>query len=160
MRDLMCTWEADLRMISYSHYSAAVKCAHRNQQLGVAVVIVSAVVGSAILGTLAQNPAAWMRIIAGLLSMVAAVLASLQTFLKFSERAQMHREAGARFGSLVKELEQYLRYPIEDPASFKEWCEEFRGRWDQRSISAPTVPEDVWQRQVALRKQRDESLID
>jgi len=66
-----------------------------------------------------------MRIVAGLLSVLAAILASLQTFLKFSERAQMHREAGARFGALVKELEQYQKNPLDDPTSLNDWCDYF-----------------------------------
>ncbi len=102
MQELMCRGESDFRMISYSHYDTAIRLARRNYQLGGAVVIVSAVVGSAIFGTLEQNPAAWMRIVAGFLSVATAILTSLQTFLKFSERAQMHRETGARFGALVK----------------------------------------------------------
>ena len=47
-----------------------------------------------------------MQIVVGLASVAAAWLASLQTFLGYSERAEKHRIAGAKYGALGRELEQ------------------------------------------------------
>ena len=47
----------------------------------------------------------WLQILIGLASVAAAILSSLQTFLGYSERAEKHRLAGAKYGALGRELE-------------------------------------------------------
>ena len=100
-QELIDVWETDLRIICHAHYDAAVRAEHRNYQLGIPVIVLSVIVGSAIFVSLKKDPSTYVRIIVGLLSLGSVVLALLQTFLKWSERAEKHREAGSKVWSIT-----------------------------------------------------------
>src|SRR3712207_131552 len=87
-------WHHSLLTLNRGHFKAAARCESRNVNLGVPVTILSAVTGTTIFASLAISPTVWAKILVGLLSLTAAVLASLQTFLRYDERAQEHKEAG------------------------------------------------------------------
>ncbi|AUT50511.1 hypothetical protein C2L66_00695 [Paraburkholderia caribensis] len=73
---------------------------------GVPVIIITAVISaSAFASILAQTIPLYAKVITALCSVAAAVLSSLQTFFKFSERSEKHRMFGAKFGALRRELE-------------------------------------------------------
>lgn len=149
---LVTVWETDFRLICHAHYDAAVRAARKNYQLGIPVVVLSAIVGSAIFISLEKDPNVYFKIFVGLLSLSSVVLASLQTFLKWSERAEKHREAGARFGALLKEVEQHKALPPRTEDELSAWCDSLRDRWDELSLESPTVPKDLWQKHLAIEK--------
>lgn len=124
-QELIDVWETDFRIICHAHYDADVRAEHRNYQLGISVIVLSAIVGSAIFVSL--DPSTYVRIIVGLLSLGSVVLASLQTFFKWSEKAEKHRETGARFGALLKEVEQHKAIPPEDDETLTPMVQFFTG---------------------------------
>jgi uncharacterized membrane protein YfcA len=73
---------------------------------GVPTLVVSTAVGTAVFSSLASNesPRWWV----GLLSVLAAVLSALQTFLDFPTRAERHRIAGVKYKAIIRSLEQAL----------------------------------------------------
>ena len=152
-KDLFITWETDLRVACHGHYEAAVNSSRYNYYLGIPVIILSTIVGTAIFASLEANPETYLQIIFGLLSMLSVVLASLQTFFKFSEKAEKHRKAGRLFGSLLKELEQKMVY-TENGVSAEGWCTEFRERWDEISDESSTVPKKIWKNQIEKQLKR------
>jgi hypothetical protein len=77
-------------ILSRAHYNAALRNARWNNYLGIPTVIASTVVGASIFATIDSHPAAGWKIAAGLLSLTAALLASLQTFFRFSEKYERH----------------------------------------------------------------------
>jgi hypothetical protein len=157
--ELLITWETDLRIICHSHYDAAVLASRRNYQLGIPTITLSAIVGTAIFSTIEKSPERALQISAGLLSMLTMVLASLQTFLKWSERAEKHRKAGARFGALLKELENKVAFKP-DNKDLEQWSNDFRERWDQISMESPTVPKKLWNRKKSEEKQRQKEKLE
>jgi hypothetical protein len=87
----------------------------KNNWLGIPIVIISSLIGTAIFSTLTKNPSIWWKIGTGLVSMTAASLASLQTFFKFNEQAAKHKVAGAQFEALIKQIDLFvLRYDRDD----------------------------------------------
>src|SRR5207248_3345936 len=58
--------------------------------------------------SLSTQPDPRLQITTGIASVVAAVLAALQTFLGLSDRAEKHRLAGAKYGALGRQLEELL----------------------------------------------------
>jgi len=136
-------WDTDLRIIAHAHYAAAVSLGRRTYQFGVPVIILSTIIGTSVFATIQNSPEMWVKISVGLINFLVALLVALQTFLKYSERAEQHRKAGARYGSLLKELEQYIVIVPSDD-EFKIWISDFRKRWDDLSIEAPTVPKRIW----------------
>ncbi len=53
------------------------------------------------------------------LSISAPILAALQTFLRFPERAEQHRTAAVRFGKLKRDVETLLVFPPSDVAALE-----------------------------------------
>lgn len=150
---LVMVWETDLRIICHSHYAAAVRAAKRNYYLGIPSIVLTALVGTSIFYAIDKSPNLYLQITAGMLSMVAVVLSSLQTFLKWSERAEKHREAGAKFGALLKELENKRAF-VTNFSNLEEWSHDFRKRWDAVSLDSPTVPEKLWNQKLKEEKAR------
>lgn len=70
-------------------------------------------------------------------------MASLQTFLGDSERAEKHRVAGAKYGSLGRELEYILTIDQE----FSETrINELRTRLDDLAIESPNNPLKIYRK--------------
>ena len=73
----------------------------RSRLLGIPSVVLSAAVGTTLFATLGRNGAsANLRIAAGLVSLFAAVLVALQTFLGLAELADKHRSAASTYGAI------------------------------------------------------------
>lgn len=104
--ELVLSWLRRARESQFSHYGAARRLGNYGRAFGVPVIVITAIVGaSAFASILSQTIPLYAKLIAGLFSVAAAVLSSLQTFFKFSERSEKHRLFGAKFGAVRRELE-------------------------------------------------------
>ena len=151
--ELVHTWRRRSREASLAHYDSAHICQRNHFLLGIPMVILSTIVGTSVFATLAKEATAESKIIIGTLSVLAAIFAALQTFLRFSERAERHRLAGAEFSSLNKELELILAYPPASSQDESKLLSEFRKRWDDVIAHSPTC------NQRALNRRRAESTV-
>jgi hypothetical protein len=84
-----------------------------------------------------QQPAVWVQVLAGCASVVAAILAGLQTFLGLQDRAEKHRLAGAKYGAIGRELEELLAFP---ETQLDAHVTEIRQRLDALALESPNVP--------------------
>lgn len=103
---LLSGWMRRARDAQVRHYAMADRLSAYGRRLGLAVIGITALTGTSSFLSLATNAVApELRVVVGLTSMGAAVLASLQTFLRYTERADLHRRAGARYGAVRRRLE-------------------------------------------------------
>ena len=94
---LLLKWIRRARESQMSHYDMANFLGRRSRGLGVSVIAITSLIGTtAFLSMIATGVSPWVRIVIGLVSVLASVMASLQTFLRYAERAEQHRAAGAR----------------------------------------------------------------
>lgn len=91
--------------------------------------------------TAEQSTILWLQIAIGLLSVVSAVLVSLQTFLRYAESTEKHRMAGARFANLKHEIELIFTMP---PNNLREVLATVEAKWSKLREDSPTVPEAIW----------------
>lgn len=112
--------------------------------LGVPTIIASAVVGTSVFASLETQVATSLKIALGLVSITSAVLASLQTFYSFADRAESHRVAGVKYKSIIRELEQVLTQPLEQLLDKADYLNDLRKRLDDLEIEAPVVPEGIY----------------
>lgn len=104
--ELVLAWLRRARESQFSHYDAAKRLGRYGRFFGVPVIVITAIVGaSAFASILTQTVPLYAKMIAGLCSLSATVLSSLQTFFRFSERSERHRIFGAKFGAVRRELE-------------------------------------------------------
>jgi len=117
------------------------------------VVILSAVVGTSLFASLAasDHTGVVVRVVAGAVSLAAAALGSVQTFLKYSEKAEKHRSAAARYGAIRRELEVMLALKRFDDGQL----EKVRKEIDSLSAEAPEVPKHIFARTEAYLKEQD-----
>lgn len=147
-------WRRDMKLIFGAHYASAVEAKRLNYRLGIPVVVLSAIVGTSVFAALGSDPSPIAKITVGCVSMLVVVLAALQTFMRYAEHAEKHREAGAKFAALHKEIDQLLVCPPKDDEELSRWMTSFRERWDKLSLESPTTSSSTWvQRKKQLQKE-------
>ncbi len=136
-------WYQRVAITQRAHYLSADHFGSRKYWLGVPAVVLSTLVGTSVFATVQKQPELWLQVSVGLASVLAALLTSLQTFLGYAERAEKHRIAGAKYGSLGRELEQ-LRASVSTPSV--EAMSEVRKRLDDLAVESPNNPLPIYRR--------------
>jgi hypothetical protein len=140
--ELVLAWLRRARASQMAHYEMANLLARKGQWLGAPVILITAVVGTSVFASIASDAiSVAAKIAVGLLSVLATVLSSLQTFFKFSERAEKHRLFAARFGSVRRELEVF--YASGNAANEPHYLAVLREKLDRLAEEAPHVPAKV-----------------
>lgn len=141
---LLIEWFRRIVLSQQGHYNASAYFERLNYWLGIPVVILSAFVGTAVFATLEKNVDARLRILIGLISVLAAVLASLQTFFRFADRSEIHRDFGGRYGALRREIEQIIAFPPPTEDELRQPLTDLRQRLDTLGTEAPEIPRWAW----------------
>jgi len=136
-------WYQRVAVTQRAHYLSAEHFGARKYWLGIPAVVLSTLVGTSVFATIQKQPELWLQITVGLASVAAALLASLQTFMGYSERSEKHRMAGARYGALGRELEQLLSSRTEFA---QETIAEVRKRLDDLALEAPNNPLPIYRK--------------
>jgi hypothetical protein len=75
----------------------------------------------------------------GVMSVLAAVLASIQTFLNYAERAEKHRVASIKCGAFRREIDHFFALPPERRVDTVAFCNEMRVRLDNILEESPPL---------------------
>ena len=143
--ELINDWNFRVYRMQISHFKSAEHFRRMHQLLGVPVVALSAIVGTTIFVNLQQQSnSSVVQVVAGMLSVLAAVLASLQTFNKYSERATEHHVAGAKYAGLRMELQKLSVFMPLENQELNEFLESFRVRWVSLAEQTTTVPKRIF----------------
>ncbi len=144
--ELLEDWRRRARESQHAHYETAKHFSRLNYMFGVLVVIATTVVGTSIFATLQEQGMLLLRVILGFISVAAAVLAALQTFLRYAERSEKHRAAGAAFGAIRRELEQMKAQPEGQQGDLKTFLDSVRERFDSLAQQTPEIPAFMWEK--------------
>lgn len=136
-------WHRRLCVLHNAHTRCATLYVRRNLVLGVPVVGLSTIVGTSIFATLAspQQPI-WIRVIVALLSITAAVLASLQTFLRSSELSHEHKATAVKYGILRREVEKLLS--LSEESIDRESLDSISASWRPIEEESPSIPQRIF----------------
>jgi hypothetical protein len=139
-RRVAVDWYKRIVTVAHGHYRAALRYSRLNYWLGFPTVILTTVVGTSVFATLQEKPEFWWQITVGLMSIAAAILSALQSFLAYSDKAEKHRVAGAKYNALGRELELLL-------SQNDDWStlDSIRQRVDALAQESPHIPESVHQ---------------
>jgi hypothetical protein len=144
--------------IGRAHYIAWEKAAKKNRWLGIPVILTSTIVGTAIFGTLQESPHFAWKIAAGLLSLLAATLSALQTSLKYSELAEKHKAAGAKYSTMRRRLDVFmLKYNEQSSGDRQEALGEFEEiamKFGELAEESPSIPDKVYDQAVREFQER------
>lgn len=155
--DLLRHWRFRVHRVQTGHYDAGRRYDLLHLSLGIPAIVVSAFVGTAVFSSLAaEKHHVVITVLVGMLSVAAAVLASLQTFLKYSELAERHKLAAARFADLKHRIELIAVFQPPDPEVLKSQLAEVEQRWETAREESPTIPAKIWNRiEKAMTLERD-----
>lgn len=136
LKALLETWRVRVRKLEKAHYRSATACRIYNYSLGIPLVVLTTIIASEVYqvfrilaedqyplivstndvdgevlaqvsseSLLALQTESFIVLVFGL---AAPILAAIQTFMRFPERAEAHRTAASRFGLIKHEIEQSM----------------------------------------------------
>ena len=139
---LLADWGERATRSSEAHYDLASRLAQANVRFGVPVVILTSFVGTSVFATIGRTVDLWLRIAVGMISVLAAVLASLQTFLRYGERAEKHRSAAELWASIRREIDEMLAlHPtyLASRGDPQQYLDDLRRRMDEIAQQSPEM---------------------
>ncbi|MBV9096493.1 MAG: SLATT domain-containing protein [Frankiaceae bacterium] len=138
-----------------AQYLAAKRLELANARVGVPTIILTTLVGTALFASLDGNPNHSIRLAAAIVSVVAAVLAALQTFFSFSARAAVHRQSAAKYAALKRNLDMLrLRLMVGEMADVQDQLQQLVEVFNDIEAEAPDVDDRLYD------KARREQLAD
>ncbi len=116
----------------------------------------TSVVGTTIFATLAQGKGSvGIAIATGMLSVAAAVMSALQTFLAYPERALQHKDAANQYALIRREIEIFaldVALSRHSPAEGLEALRRLVYRLSKLTLQTPKIPQRFWRKtNVAIR---------
>ncbi|MEP6742077.1 MAG: SLATT domain-containing protein [bacterium] len=146
VNQLLADWHQRVYAAQSAHYASADLFRKLNYAIGVPAVIFATVVGTAIFAGLEKDSPRALAV--AIVSILAAVLAGLQTFLRFSERAAQHATAADWYSAIRREIEQILHLPIDCRGKAKDCLDEVRKEMNRAVQDAPELSTRFWQREA------------
>lgn len=135
------------------HYIAAEIALRKHKCIGIPSVICSAIVATSVFSTLNESVETWVRVLTGIVAICAAVLASLQAFLNFSDVAERHKVAAAKYFSARRQLDLFeLSYQDQGEAGREAALSELKVITEHLaalSNESPTLSEAVYRKATA-----------
>jgi len=139
-RKLAQKWLDKAKQYRNLHYLHAVRLQHLHYWLGIPSVILSAAVGTAVFASLDKEVSIAVRIPVGLMSIAAAVMSSLTTFVRFAERADDARRVANDYESIARDIDSLLTCDVVDDAGLQR----VQARLDDIGLGA-IIPHSVTQ---------------
>src|SRR5262245_22169118 len=179
VEELLREWRSRCYAASSAYYKVGDRLRIWHYCLGIPVVIFSAVVGSALFAgtrdeqytkTLAavlegltpgfvlpslnaelraQAVDLAVRFMLGAVSLLAGILASVQTFFRFGESANAHGVAGDWYAAIRRDIELMLALPTALRPPAQQFLDGVRKEMNKVAEKAPELKEKVWRRFAA-----------
>jgi hypothetical protein len=143
-RALLARWRRNCLRSQIAHYKAAASNTGRHFILGAPCIGLSAIVGTSVFAALGKQVSTTPQIIVGSISVLAAVLAALQTFLQFNDKASKHRNTATVYGSIKREIDELLTLTGGEHPLNPECVRLVRQKMDTAASQAPPISESLW----------------
>jgi hypothetical protein len=150
LEEIAQEWLTRTRVLYRAHERSATVYARRGIMLSVAILTLASIVGTSIFATVNSEPSTTWKVVTGLVSLGAAVLAAFQAFLQYPELAHHHRQAASRIGGLMRRLDVISATGSVEPSAL----EDVRLRWERISEDAPAVAGRIYKRAERDVRQR------
>jgi len=145
LEQLLSTWHRRMDACQHAYYLEAERYKRWHLWLGVPAVIFSTVVGTAVFATLEnQSVGISARVIVALVSIAAAVLAGLQTFLRLSESAAAHGQSGDWYAAIKRDIEQLRALRRDERGHAKTCTDALRKEMNKVGQKSPELRETFW----------------
>jgi hypothetical protein len=147
---LLESWHRRVAAAEAGHRMMADRLWRRHLALGIPVVVLTTVVGTSVFASIeGSNAKDWVLAIVGGVSLIAAVLSSLQTFLRYATRAEGHRVASIRYETLRRDLAKVLALSRGVRGDAERVLDSVRQRMDRYAKESPAIGERQWHKLTA-----------
>jgi len=92
------------------HYNASHRYASYHRFLGIVIVVLTTFMGTSVYYSLSASEVVSAKVVVGILTVLIAILVSLQTYFNFEKRALNHKVTADRYLWLMKEAKRLLSY--------------------------------------------------
>ena len=140
---LLEEWRNRAYAAQSAYYLMAERFTMWNYLLGIPVVTLSGLVGTAIFSNLDANVPAGRWVI-GSVSVLAAILSSLQTFLRLSESATHFGVAADWYSAIRRDAEELLALPRDLRGDARSCLDSIRQEMNKVGQKAPALSERLW----------------
>ena len=107
-------------------------------------MVFTTVVGTGLFATLDEQQSTEIRIVIGSISVAAAILAGVQTFLNFAARATQHVLAADWYASIRRRIEQEMHIPRRHRGDPKKFMDGIRKEMNTVGSQFPEIGERMW----------------
>ena len=142
--DLLKDWRNRAYACQTAYFQDSERCRRWNYKLGIPVVVLSTVVGTTIFANELDAQGGSLRYFFGGISVLAAILASLQTFLRFAESANKCAVAGEWYASIRRDIDEMLALPPRLRGNPKKCLDSIRGQMNEAGQKTPELPQSLW----------------
>ncbi len=150
VEQLLEDWHKRCYAAQSAHYASADLFRLLNYLVGIPAVAFASIVGTAIFASLDRTDTSrTVTLWVASTSILAAVLAGLQTFLRFPERAARHASAGDWYSAIRRDIEQTRHLPVESRGKAKDCLDRIRKEMNRVVQDAPELSARNWKREAA-----------
>ena len=139
-------WHQRVYAAQCAHYASAELLRLLHYIIGVPAVVFASIVGTAIFAGLEKDSP--RALVVASVSILAAVLSALQTFLRLSERAAAHATAADWFSAVRRDIEEVLHLPLESRGRAKDFLDRVRKEMNRVTQDAPQLRVRLWKREA------------
>jgi hypothetical protein len=145
IEELLRDWQQRVTAARTAHYALASRLRRSHLLLGIPAVVFSSVVGTSLFATLTKEKVnSTLRLVIGAVSVLAAIFAALQTFLRFGERAEKHVIAADWYSAIRREIAEILALPAAVREHPKECLDRIRKEMSKISQQSPEIGDRLW----------------
>ncbi len=141
---LLENWHMRVYAAQSAQYASADLFRLLSDIVGVPAVVFASIVGTVMFADRATDRPKALAV--GAVSIVAAVLAALQTFLRFSERAAQHATATDWYSAIPRDIEETLHLPVESRGKAEDCLDRVRKEMNRVTQDAPELSVRMWKR--------------
>lgn len=145
-RDLLRRWMRQALTRAVAQQRTASRYRRYNLVLGILVTALAALGGTGVVATLAAKTDPVSTVVAGLLSVLAAILSAIHTYLRLGESYEAYRAGAAQFGGLQRRLEVAVTLYDEGSRYTKSELEAFSAELEQLDKGTRQVPDSIYNR--------------
>lgn len=141
---LLYKWLRRVKRAQLAHRLSAKHAQAHHFRIGIPAIVLSTIVGTSVFASF-QVDLPGGKVVVGLLSMCAAVLTALQTFLRYDETARNHQKAAVGYAQVRQSIEHRLVFPLSDD-NLEEFCALLKEKIEKLNEESPLIKEKVWQK--------------
>lgn len=156
---LLLDWFRRARESQFTHSESSIHFEMRNFYLGITTTILGIIVGSSVFISFDANSTGLIKAVLGICSILAGIIAGLNTFCGYAQRAEKHKSAAAGYSSIRRRLERIKTTPQDYLDSFDKELEMIQSELDNLASSTPSVPNKIAKAALAKIQSREHKRI-